>query len=51
MVLIAKSSVKIMSNVSQMKGWVNYNEGGVRQNGFAVVVCPVGAYQGGGGGG
>ena len=48
MVLIAKSSVKIMSNISQMKGWVIHNEGGVRQNGFAVVVRPVGAYQVGG---
>ena len=47
MVLIAKSSVKIMSNVSQMKGWVIHNEGGFIKTVYIVMISPRGAYHNG----
>ena len=46
MVLIAKLSVKNMSNVSQMKAWVFHNgEEGFVKTVLPVVVRPIGVYQ------
>ena len=45
MVLIAKSSVKILSNVSQMKGWVIHNEGGFVKTVLPLWYAPSGCTQ------
>ena len=36
----SKVICKIMSNVSQMKGWVNYNEGGANHNDIDRLSTP-----------